>query len=254
MRMFLITALSLLLAGGASLPHASAAEIVLSGSTTFQKRVLEAAGSAAEKKIGAAIVVRGVGSIKGLKELMKGDVAGAILSLPLEMAFKETGAPAEGTYEEHVVMKDTIVPIVHPMNPVTSLSRDQLVDILTGRITNWKAVGGQDSRIVVVAAPRGSGTRRYLQDALMNDANYADGSFTAVATREEVDIVSRSQVAIGVLSEAFLRNSAAKVKVLKIRSKPITRQLSIVTKNTPSPELAALIAFLRSPQGKKLLR
>lgn len=252
MKNLLFLTLSMLMAAEAAPGPASAGEIVLSGSTTFQKRVLEPSSAAAEKRINATIIARGVGSIKGLKELMKGDAAAALLSVPLEIALKETGAPAEGTYEEHVIMKDTVVPIVHPMNSVKSLTRDQLVDILTGRITNWKQVGGQDSRIVVVAAPRGSGTRKYIQDALMNDANYAEGAFTAVATREEVDIVSRSQVAIGVLSEAFMRGSAAKVKVVK--TKPIVRQLSIVTKNTPSPELAALLKFLKSPQAKKLFR
>ena len=225
---------------------------MLSGSTTFQARILEPARAAIEKKTGANLVVRGVGSVKGLKELAKGDATAAILSLPLETAFKEIGGPPAGTFEEHVIMKDTIVPIVHPMNPVKALTREQITDILTGRVTNWKAVGGADSKIVVVAAPRGAGTRSYLQDVLMNGANYAEGTFTAVATREEVDIVSRSQVAIGALSEVFLKGSKAKVKVVK--SKPITRQLSIVTKDEPSAEIEALIKYLKSPQAKKLFQ
>jgi phosphate transport system substrate-binding protein len=146
-------------------------------------------------------------------------------------------------------LKDVVVPIVHLKNPVKNLTWEQLADINSGKIANWKAVGGPDERIVVVVPPRSSGTRAFLQDTVMNRANFAGGAFTAVTTREEIDLVSQSPIAIGVLSEGFVKMSPGKVKVVKTR--PITRQLSIVTKGEPSKEILAIITFLRSAAAKK---
>src|SRR5574340_148795 len=125
-------------------------EIILSGSSTVQKRVLEPAQKALEKKTGAKIQVVGVGTIKGIAALIKGEATAALMSSPLDVAFRETGVPSEGTYQEHVIMKDAIVAVVHPGNPVKTLTWEQLAGINTGKIVNWKEVGGKDERIVVV--------------------------------------------------------------------------------------------------------
>lgn len=229
--------------------RAAADPLVISGSTTFQKRILEPAQAALEKKTGTRIELRCVGTIKGLKELIKGEASAAMISTPLDVAFRETGVPGEGTYQEHVILKDVMVPIVHLKNPVKNLTWEQIADINSGKIANWKAVGGPDERIVVVVPPRTSGTRTFLQDSVMNRANFAGGAFTAVTTREEIDLVSQSPIAIGVLSEGFVKMNPGKVKVVKTR--PIVRQLSIVTKGEPSKEILAIITFLRSAAAKK---
>lgn len=129
-----------------------------------------------------------------------------------------------------------------------ALTWEQLADITSGRIANWKAVGGPDDRIVVVASPKSSGTRKFLQETVMNSAAFAESAFTAMTTREAIDLVSQSPIAIGVLSEGFVTMSPGKVKVVRI--KPITRQLSIVTKGEPSRELLAVITFLKSAAAK----
>ncbi|HWR72772.1 MAG TPA: substrate-binding domain-containing protein, partial [Nitrospirota bacterium] len=120
--------------------------LIISGSTTFQKRILEPAQAALEKKTGVKIEMRFVGTITGLKDLIKGAAAAAMVSAPLDMVFREIGVPEEGTYQEHVILKDVMVPIVHPMNPVKTLTPPQLADIHSGKIDNWKTVGGPDQR------------------------------------------------------------------------------------------------------------
>ena len=236
----------------ASSSRAAAGPLVISGSTTFQKRILEPAQAALEKKTGTKIEMRCVGTIKGLKELIKGEAAGAMISAPLDIAFRETGVPEEGTYQEHVILKDVMVPIVHPGNPVKSLTWKQLADINSGKIANWKTVGGPDERIAVVVPPKSSGTRKFLQETVMNGGDFAGTAFTAVTTREEIELVAESPIAIGVLSEGFVKMNSGKVKVVKI--KPITRQLSIVTKGEPSQELLAVLNFLKSAAAKKYFK
>ncbi len=211
--------------------RAAAGPLVISGSTTFQKLILEPAQAALEKKTGTKLEIRGVGTIKGLQELIKGEAAAAMISAPLDIAFRETGVPEEGTYQEHVILKDVMVPIVHPKNPVKTLTWGQLADINSGKIANWKTVGGPDERI---------------------GGDFAGNAFTAVTTREEIELVAESPIAIGVLSEGFVKMNPGKVKVVSI--KPITRQLSIVTKGEPSAELLAVINFLKSPAAKKYFK
>ena len=226
--------------------------LIISGSTTFQKRILEPVQTALEKKTGTKLEIRGVGTINGLKELIKGEADAAMVSAPLDIALRETGMPEEGTYQEHVILKDVMVPIVHPLNPVKSLTWEQLADIIGGKITNWKTVGGPDQRIVVVIPPRSSGTRKFLQETVMNGGDFERSAFTAVTTREVIDLVAESPLAIGVLSEGFVKMNRGNVKVVKI--KPITRQLSIVTKGEPSRELLAVINFLKSAVAKKYFK
>ncbi len=246
-----ISFVALLFAMGSS-ARAAEGPLIMSGSTTFQKRILEPAQTALEKKTGTKLEIRGVGTIKGLKDLIKGEAAAAMVSAPLDIAFRETGVPEEGTYQEHVILKDVMVPIIHPKNPVKTLTLQQLADISSGKIANWKTVGGPDQRIVVVVPPKSSGTRKFLQETVMNSGDFAGSAFTAVTTREVIDLVAQSPIAIGVISKGFVKMNPGKVKVVKI--KPITRQLSIVTKGKPSRELLAVINFLKSASAKKYFK
>lgn len=232
--------------------HAAGAPLIISGSTTFQKRILEPVMADLEKKTGTKIELRCVGSIKGLKELIKGEAAAAMVSAPLDIAFLETGVPEEGTYQEHVIFKDVMVPIVHPSNPVKSLTWEQLADMHSGKVTNWKGLGGHDRQIAVIVPPKSSGTRKLLQETVMSGADFIGTAFTASTTREEIDLVAQAPIGIGVLSEGFVKMNKGKVKVVKC--KPITRQLSIVTKGEPSKALLAVINYLKSPNAKKLFK
>lgn len=242
---------SLVFISASALP-ATAEPLVFSGSTTVQKRILEPAKAAIEKKTGVSIEIKGSGTIKGMRDLIRDEASAAMLSTPLDMVSREAGLPGEETYEEHVIMKDVIVPIVHPMNPVKTLTLEQLADINAGRITNWKEVGGRDQRIVVVAPPRSSGTRLFLQERVMNGSDFASKAFVAITTQEEIDLIARSSIAIGALSKGFVKLHPGRVKVVK--TPPIVRQLSIATKGEPSDELLAVIKYLKSSQAKKYFK
>ncbi|HEY6010015.1 MAG TPA: substrate-binding domain-containing protein [Nitrospirota bacterium] len=227
-------------------------QIVIAGSSTVQKRVLEPAQKAIEKKTGVKLQLVGVGTIKGMGSLIKGEATAAMASCTLDEAFHDIGVPAEGTFQEHVLMKDNIVAVVHPSNPLKSLTWKEYADISTGKIKNWKEVGGKDERIVVVAAPRSTGDRAFISDSIMQGKDYVDSAYTTVTAREVIDIVSVSPIGIGAVSEGFVKMSPGKVKVLKM--KPVTRELMLVTKNDISPALAKVIKFLKTPEAKKLFK
>jgi phosphate transport system substrate-binding protein len=230
----------------------TAGPLLFSGSSTMQKRVLEPVQKQLEKKTGVMIDVLGAGTIRGIKDLMAGSAGAAIADCPLALAFQETGIPTEGTYREHVISSDSIVAIVNPKNAVKKLTTEQLADIHSGKISNWKDVGGPNDRIVVVIPPSSSGTRSVIEDSLMGGAAFAAGAYVTVTDREALDIVAKSPIAIALLSEGFARIHGAKVKILK--TPPLKRQLCIITKNDPSEDLKKVIKFLQSKEAKKLFQ
>ena len=239
---------TVLLASGSAL----AGPLLFSGSSTVQKRILEPAQKTLEKRTGVMIDSLGAGTIRGIRDLMTGTAGAAIADCPLSLAFAETGIPTEGTFREHVIMQDRIVPIVHPKNKAQKLTTKQLADIHTGKITNWKEVGGANDRIVVVVPPQSSGTRTVIEDALLGGASFAENAYVTVTDREALDIVSKSPIAIALLSEGFIKTHGRRIKTVK--ASPLNRQLTIITKNEPSEDLKKVINFLQSKDAKKLFR
>jgi phosphate transport system substrate-binding protein len=231
---------------------AGAGALLLSGSSTVQKRILEPSQKDLEKKTGVMIEVQGAGTIRGIKDLMSGSAGAAIADCPLELAFQETGIPTEGTYQEHAIMQDMIVAIVNAGNKVKGLTLDQLFAVHSGRITNWKEVGGPDSRILVVVPPTSSGARAVVRDAVMGGADFVANAYVTVTDREAVDIVAKSPIAIAMLSEGFVKTNDKKVKVVK--TPPVKCQLSVITKDDPSEDLKKVIKFLQSKEAKKLFK
>ena len=229
---------------------ASAGQVLLSGSSTFQKRVLEPSQKLLEKRTGISCQVTAAGTVRGLKDLMKGEASAAIIACPLDVALLETGIPPEGTYQEHVIMQDQVVAIVNASNKVKGLTLAQIADIHSGKIANWKEVGGPDDRIVVVVPPASSGTRAFLVDTVMKGAAIAPNAYTTVTDREALDIVGKSPIAIALLSEGFVKSNGKQVKVVKTPA--MKRPLSIITRDEPSADLKAIIKFLKSPEAKKL--
>ncbi|MBA1443419.1 MAG: substrate-binding domain-containing protein [Gammaproteobacteria bacterium] len=154
---------------------AMAADITLSGSTTVQKRVLEPAAEAIQTATGVKVRVRGTSSGKGFKEILDGKAMASIASSPLASLLSKYNVEDDGTYQEHVITRDVIVPIVHPANPVSELTFQQLSDINTGKITNWIDVGGPDMKIVVITSSKGSATRSVFQKFVMMKQPYIKG-------------------------------------------------------------------------------
>ncbi len=230
----------------------SVPELTLAGSTTIQKRVLEPAAAAIEKATGIKIKILGIGTGGGFKKLQAGEVPASIASSPLDAILSKAGLKDDGTWKEHVIVKDVIVPIVHPANPVTELTWAQLSDINTGKITNWKEVGGPDLKIRVITSHAGSATRAVFQKSVMKKADYVSNAMKVKSTREEVDLVGKLKGGIGAVSEAFVKLNSGKAKV--VETAEISRPLSFITNGKPSTEVKAVIDFLMTAEAKKLFK
>jgi phosphate transport system substrate-binding protein len=108
------------------------------------------------------ISVTGGGSGTGIAAMINGtvDIANASRAMKSE---EISAAQANGIQPiEHVVAGDAIAVVVHPSNPVDSLTLEQISDIYVGQITNWSDVGGEDRPIVLLSRESNSGTYVYF--------------------------------------------------------------------------------------------
>lgn len=120
------------------------------------------------------ISVTGGGSGTGIAALINGtvDIANASRAIkPEEIAEAEANGV---TPVEHVVARDAIAVIVHPSNPVSQLTLQQISDIYSGKITNWKEVGGEDRPIVLLSRETNSGTHVFFLEEVLRQGRKDD--------------------------------------------------------------------------------
>ena len=149
-------------------------------------------------------------------------------------------------------------------NKIDSLKLSQIRDIYTGKIRNWKDVGGKDSEIVVVSREEGSGTRDvfqkivgYTSEELINNAIIGDGSGNIKTT------VAGNNHAIGFISFEYLDDSVNKVKIdgiepnaenVKYNKYKLARTFLLVYKEEYLKENGnKLIDFVLSEEGQNIV-
>lgn len=241
---------------------ASTAEFLFSGSTTVQSRILEPLAADIKSATGIDIKVEGIGSGNGFKRLVKGEVPAAIISAPLAGILAKEGIADDGTYKQHDLLEDIIVPIVNARNPIRELNWEQLTGLYSGAIKNWKAVGGPDRPVKVVTSHPASATREVVWELVMGKkTDYARDARIVYATKKEMVLVAESADSIGAVSQGFvdlylddIKKDGSPPEIHVVATKKISRPLAVVSKGEPSPEIVKLLAFLRTDAARKKFR
>ena len=179
-----------------------AGKVTLDGSTSMEKLVKGLSEAITEDYPQLTLEAQFTGSGTGIKSAIAGKVDIADASRALKDEEK-----AEGLVE-NIVAIDGIAIIVDNGNTVTDLTKQQLTDIYTGKIKNWKEVGGQDQNIVVIGREEGSGTRDGFESILDIEGvcNYAN---TLNETGSVVAKVQKTPGAIGYVSLDIVQNNDA---------------------------------------------
>ena len=233
----------------------------ISGSTTVQKRAFDNGGANLKAATGLDTKFLPVGSGKGLIALVDGKVSVSATSESLNgtiesaaKAAKELEKPftAPGNLVFHEIARDVMVVIVNKDNPVTSLSKAQLKDLNTGKIKNWKEVGGPDLPVKVVTSHVGSATRAVFQKEMMDGLEYAPGAVEIRTTKEEITEVGKEKGGVGSVSELFFTANPGKVKVVK--APEIVRPLALITVGQAKPEVKKMLDYFRSAAGQKQMQ
>ncbi len=240
-RLFISTAILLALLTSSA---ACADEVKIATGHTIIKRVIEPVRSAFRDKTGIDIHIFYNDPLPALAELEKGNVDAAGASLPLEawleMAKKGGVAVKEiGTYNSYVPVTEKLMIMVNAGNRVKALSKEQLKGVFTGKIRNWKEVGGDDAPILVVWPSVSSGALVVFKARVMDNETLIKDVYDVETIADTPDAIAATPEAIGIVTET---GTEAGIKEI---APAIERPLTLAYKGKPSPNLQKLLDFLK---------
>ncbi len=205
-----------------------------------------------EKANGVKLTLLSSGPVQALKDLDAGSVDAAVggLTFPdwMVMMEKEGYAIADKTiYKNRVIGKDVVKVITNKDTTVSSLTKDQLTAIFTGKAKNWSEVGGPDKAIVVIVGSKIPGTQAVFQKQIMDGAAYAQG---AVEGSTIEDLKTRVQATPGAVCLAAMAQIDGTINAPAIPE--VGRPITLITKGAPSGGLQKMLDFI-SGEGKQYI-
>ena len=252
--------LTLLLLCGAS--PLEAENLAIRGSTTMYPLLERALEVFALRSPDVAISLSGSGTATGLRALLDGTADLAASSRPLTPRERALAADRGVRPVEHRVAVDAIVVIVHPSNTVVGLSLEELRRIFGGDVSSWQEVGGASLAVAAVWRDSTSGTQHLWEELVMRGRRDQRGSLVVSSSGQLLEEIAGNPRAIGYDGVGF---ASDRVKVLAVEgvlptkehalsgAYPLSRFLVLYSDGDPSPGAAAFIAFLRSPEGQRLV-
>jgi phosphate transport system substrate-binding protein len=229
--------------------------ITLAGSTAFQPFAEKLAEQYMTTESQTRINVQGGGSAVGIQSAISGTAqigVADLLSLPDEARdLKST-----------VVARDGIALIVHPANSVTNLTAAHARSVFTGKITNWKDVGGSDQLIRIFSREEGSGTRRTFDKLVLGSDKVAAQALFQNSNGTIREAVANDEAAIGYLSiglvdervKALSYNGVAPNNhEVKAGRYPLSRPIFFLTKKDVSAATQNFIDYVLSKNSQTLL-
>lgn len=237
-------------------------EVTLEGSTSMEKLTNALKESIVEDYPNLSLEPQFTGSGAGLKAVAAGstDIGNSSRALTDE-------EKAQGIVE-NIVAIDGIAMITDKNNTVKNLTKQQLADIYTGKLKNWKEVGGADQKIVVVGREAASGTRGAFEEILdiKDKCQYAN---ELNETGAVVAKVQETKGAIGYVSLDIVADSQDKVNTLQLDgieaneeniingTYQLQRPFVMATKGEikdQSEQVQAVFAFIQSEKGQEVIK
>ena len=262
LKQVLVLGVLALASSGAAL--AEEQKIVMDGSTTVGPLAKAFAEYYMQQNSDVKITVAESGSGNGAKSLVNGTCHIANMSRFMKPA--EAGAAMEKGLlpVPHVVALDGIAVIVHPANPVNALTTAQIAEIYTGKITNWKAVGGPDVQIVIISRDTNSGTYECFEELTLKKQKMAAGVEYVGSNGAVRQRVQSTQAAIGYVGLGFVDKTVKAVSVDGVPASretvvsgryPIARPLFMFTNGYPKlgSHLYSLVTLHLSPKGQEIV-
>ncbi len=259
MKRAVFTAVFFILMSGVA---AAAPSVVIKGSTTVLPLAQGTLEAFMKKNPGVQMTLSGGGSGEGIKALI--DKTANIATSSREIKGNEIDlAKSKGVNPvAHVVAYDAIIPVVNPKNKISNLTIDELSQIYQGKIANWKEVGGDDMKIVVISRDSSSGTFESWDHFVMKKAKVTPRAQMLASNGALVAAVSKNKYAIAYLGMGYVNKSVKTLKVNGIeatpqtalsREYPMSRELYMYTNGDPQGDIAKYLAFVKSSEGQKIV-
>ena len=227
-----------------------------------------------ERNSGEFIAVTGGGSGTGLSSLIIGTCDIAMSSRDIKV--KEISlAKQKGIVPTEIkVALDGLAVVVNPANLVSKLTMQQLADIFDGKITNWKEVGGKDTRIVLLSREVNSGTHVYFKEHVLRkgDPNgkeeFAPSALMLSSSQAIADEVAGNPAAIGYYGMGYISAKQKAISVARDEKSeyvtptinnvvkgryPISRPLILYAKGEPQGLVKKFVDFVLSKEGQEIV-
>jgi len=226
------------------------------GSTSVQPVAEKLAETYKESHGDIRINVQGGGSSVGIKSAQDGTADIGTTSKDLKDDEKQG-------LTEYVLGQDGIVIAVNSKNAVSSLTKEQLKDIYSGKITNWKEVGGADAQINLITREEGSGTLDAFESIVLGKDTKMKSDATVQSSSGAVkEAVKGDPNAIGFVSYASMGDEVKPLSIGGVAPNDDTiadgtyelqRPFIFLVKGTPTGDVKAFIDWVMGPDGEKIL-
>ena len=218
---------------------------------------------------GERVQVNGGGSGTGIAALINGTVDLAQSSRPMKDDEKSSAEKARGAQiVETPVALDSLAVFVHDSNPVKELSIEQLAGIYTGKVKNWKEVGGPDAQLILYGRENSSGTYDYFREHVLNKTDFANNVQTLQGTAAIVNAVGRDVNGIGYGGIAYdkgvralaLKKDAATPAVAPSEATvadgtyPLSRKLFFYSLSNAPERVTKFVQWSLTPEAQALVK
>lgn len=251
-----VVALAVLVVFGNACARKTSAALTLSGSTSIQPLAEKWAEAYRTRHGALTIAVQGGGSTAGLQATLSGTAQIGMVSRAL--------TPNErAQVHEVVVARDAIAIVVHPTNPLSNLSLDQVRDLYGGTLASWRSLGGPPRPVTLITREEGSGTRAAFESLVMRGTTIATGALVQDSTGAVRQMVSSDPAAIGYISLGLVDSSVKALRLNGVQpteqnvdraSYALTRPFLFALRGEPSPETVRFMDWIHGPEGTTLTR
>jgi phosphate transport system substrate-binding protein len=255
---------------GISLPTtiARAGDVTVKGSDTMVILGQRWAEEYMKKNPGSTIQVTGGGSGTGISALINGTTDICQASRAMKPAEKEKLRERFATTGVEIpVAKDGLSLYVNSANPLNELTMDQAKQIFTGKVTNWKDLGGADSKIILYSRENSSGTYVFFKEHVLQNADFSPRAQNMPGTAAVVNAVGKEKFSIGYGGAAYSKG----IKILKVKKDAgspaiapdkttvqngtyaLSRPLFFYVRNKPAGDIKAFIDWVLGADGQALV-
>ncbi len=241
----------------------------LKGSDTLLPLSQKEAENYMKKNSTSMVSVTGGGSGVGIAALVEGTCDIAMSSRKIKFDEKNKIQEAGKSVLETIVAYDALAVVVNPANKVSKLTREQLEGIFTGKITNWKQVGGDDMKIVSYSRETSSGTYEFFKSSVLKNKNFYNGIMSMPATGAIIQSVSQTKGAIGYVGLAYLNKEvkalsvsydggknfvAPSMETAKDKTYPVVRPLYYYYVTSASKVVKPFVDYVLSAEGQTTVK
>lgn len=245
------------LAGALDAFHGHSGTLKIAGGTAHIPVMKEAAKRIMRRYPDVNITVAGGGSGVGIKQAGEG-----LVDIGNSGRAPNAGEMARYNLNLHKWAIDGVGVVVHPENPVKSLSTQQLKDVYAGKIGNWKDLGGPDHAVTLYTRDEASGTRSVFWKKALDKADISDKALFTPSNGAMKTAVANDPYAIGYVSVGHIDKSVTPValdgvtptlETVKSGQYAVARGLYSNTKGEPQGLARAFIDYLFSPEGQEIV-